>query len=129
MWQYVARRVADLRDTYWLVCKRYHCKACKAAGRQNTFNTWDPAVVEGYGGGLEESLDVVFTYKCAVSQCLADYIEDHAVTAASFEAMHRHITNNHHRSCDRSRLQYAHAVDDWNSQKQGQGRAQERRWW
>ena len=103
--QYSVRRVVDLHESYWLVCKRYHCARCDEAGRQATFNTWDPRVLKYYHANVVEQLDVVFTHKCAVSQALADYINDHAVSAASFEAMHRHIKHNHRRKCDRARYQ------------------------
>ena len=101
--QYCARRVVDLGETYWLVCKRYHCSRCDEAGRRASFNMWDPEVLQLYHASIVEELDVVFTYKCAVSQALADYITDHAISAASFEAMHRHIKHNHHKKCARAR--------------------------
>ena len=77
--KYVARRVVDMSETYWLVCKEYKCKRCAEAGRVKFFTVYDPVVLKLYHSSLVDDLDVVFTYKCAVSQSVADYIDDHAV--------------------------------------------------
>ena len=83
--------------TYYLVSKRYRCKVCRAAGQQYTFNAWDPEVLELYPDIVKTRLGIVFTYKCAVTQVLADYITDHAITATSFHAIHKHVHKSHHR--------------------------------
>ena len=116
---FCCRRVVDLAESYWLVCKRYTCKTCKRlhevdSTRRYSFAMWDPLVLAKYHGDITERLDVLFTHKCAVSQALADYIEDHATTAASFAAMHKYICANHHRACDRARLRYGLEVQRWN---------------
>ena len=103
-----------MSETYWLVCKEYKCKRCAEAGRVKFFTMYDPVVLKLYHSSLVDDLDVVFTYKCAVSQSVADYIDDHAVAATSFYSMHKHIESNHRRAFDRARLKYAGHVDAWN---------------
>lgn len=96
-----------MSETYWLVCKEYKCKRCAEAGRVKFFTMYDPVVLKLYHSSLVDDLDVVFTYKCAVSQSVADYIDDHAVAATSFYSIHKHIESNHRRAFDRARLKYA----------------------
>ena len=103
-----------MSETYWLVCKEYKCKRCAEAGRVKIFTMYDPVVLKLYHSSLVDDLDVVFTYKCAVSQSVADYIDDHAVAATSFYSIHKHIESNHRRAFDRARLKYAGNVDAWN---------------
>ena len=112
--KYVTRRVIGLHGSYWLVCKKYKCEACKGAGRQWSFNMWDTKVLALLHPSIADSLGVMFTWKLAVTQELVDYIEDHAVCKVSFEAMATHLKSNHHRSFTRAHLAYVSAVDYYN---------------
>lgn len=112
--EWVARRVVDVCDTYWLIGKRYLCKHCRNMGRTYTFNSWDPHVLKWMHPSFEAELGVKFTWKCAVTEKLASYIETHAVQGTSFDHMHAYVSSQHHVTCAKARLQYALAVDYWN---------------
>ena len=72
---------------------------------------YGPAVLKLCHSSLVDDLDVIVTYKCAVSQSVADYIDDHAVAATSFYSMHKLIESNHQHAFDHTQLKYARHVD------------------
>ena len=86
--------------TYYEVCRRYYCSTCVVAHRQYTFDMWDPRVLKLLHSKVSQRLDVLFTYKCAVTRRVADYIWDHATSATSFEVTQQQHCANLEQHCD-----------------------------
>ena len=105
----VARRVVDLKDSYYIITQRFRCTSCPT-GCGRTVNLYDPDILEQIDPSLVDEFPAFLTHRSGIDKTLMTLICAGSAHRVSSNAWSKILQELHVREHDLRELKYLHTV-------------------